>query len=117
MTIVNYTQAAAHRACQDNVPAEAIWPKTNAVVIQYKLPDLIIPHIHNTVWTIRSSEWQHKFQRPEWSLNQEQALSLMKVLLADLGTEVPKVTKHTKLCLQPLLMLLPDPGAICNMQA
>lgn len=79
---------------QDNVPAEAIWPKTNAIVIQYKLPDSIIPRIRDTVWTIRSGEWQHEFQRPEWGLNQEQALSLTKALLADLGAEVPKVTKH-----------------------
>lgn len=114
--------AAAPLARQDNLSTKAtisIWPRTNAVMMQFELPDSLIPQIRDVVCTIRSTEWQQEFQKCEWGLNEEQSLTLTKAMLADLGTETPKVTNHSSHLLSlglRLMSTLLDSGAIRNAQ-
>jgi len=76
-------------------------------MMQYELPDSLVPQIHDMVCTIRSTEWQQEFQKSEWGLNKEQSLALTKAILADLGVKTPKVTSHPGHLLLPQLTIRP----------
>ena len=73
-----------------------IGPKTDAAIDQFGLLDSLIPRLHNMTRTIRSSRWQRALQGPEWGLSHEQALSLSRALLHDIGAEIPMVSIKLK---------------------
>lgn len=76
-------------------------------MMQYELPDSLVPQIRDMVCTIRSTEWQQEFQKSEWGLNKEQSHALTKAMLADLGAKTPKVTNHPSHFLLPRLTIGP----------
>ena len=79
----------------------SIGPHTDRTLDELDLEDLLIPHLHELVSTVRSSKWESVLQSSHYGLRPDQAVRLNLALFDNLsvGTQMASVRANDQVIL------------------